>query len=61
VTTPIIAALRATTKEPGRGPPRPYTVEGNLRYVLLQLIKETAGHAGHADIIRETIDGIRGL
>jgi hypothetical protein len=25
--------------------------------VLLHLIEETARHAGHADIIRETLDG----
>ncbi|MEV6341832.1 DinB family protein [Actinoplanes sp. NPDC051851] len=28
-----------------------------LRYILLHLIQETARHAGHADIIRETVDG----
>lgn len=28
-----------------------------VRWVLLHLIEETARHAGHADIIRETIDG----
>jgi hypothetical protein len=33
----------------------------NLRWVLLHLIEETARHAGHADIIRETIDGQRGI
>ncbi len=27
------------------------------RWVLLHLIEETARHAGHADIIRESIDG----
>jgi len=27
------------------------------RYVLLHLIEETARHAGHADIVRESIDG----
>ncbi len=32
----------------------------NLRWVALHLIEETARHAGHADIIRETIDGARG-
>lgn len=31
-----------------------------LRGVALHLIQETARHAGHADIIRETIDGVRG-
>ncbi len=29
----------------------------NLRWVLLHLVQETARHAGHADIIREAIDG----
>ncbi len=29
----------------------------NLRWVLLHLIEETARHAGHADILRESIDG----
>ena len=33
----------------------------NLRWVLLHLIEETARHAGHADIIRESLDGSRGL
>ncbi len=28
-----------------------------LRWVLLHLIEETARHAGHADIVRESIDG----
>jgi uncharacterized damage-inducible protein DinB len=32
-------------------------IDGNLRYVLFHLIEETARHAGHADIIRETLDG----
>ncbi len=36
-------------------------VECNLRYVLLHMIEETARHAGHADIIRETLDGSRGI
>jgi hypothetical protein len=28
-----------------------------VRWILLHLIEETARHAGHADIIRETLDG----
>jgi hypothetical protein len=32
----------------------------NLRWVLLHMIEETARHAGHADVIRETLDGSRG-
>ena len=35
-------------------------VDCNVRCVLLHMIEETARHAGHADIIRETIDGSRG-
>ena len=29
----------------------------SLRWVLLHLIEETARHAGHADLIREAVDG----
>jgi hypothetical protein len=29
----------------------------SVRWVLLHLIEETARHTGHADIIRETVDG----
>ncbi len=36
-------------------------IDGNLRYVLFHLIEETARHAGHADIIRETLDGSVGI
>jgi hypothetical protein len=32
----------------------------NLRWVLVHHIEEVARHAGHADIIRETIDGSTG-
>ncbi len=32
----------------------------NLRWVLMHHIEEVARHAGHADIIRETIDGSTG-
>jgi hypothetical protein len=34
--------------------------EWTLRWVLLHLIEETARHAGHADLIREAIDGAVG-
>lgn len=33
----------------------------SVRWVLLHLIEETARHAGHADIIRESIDGATGI
>lgn len=32
----------------------------NLRWVLMHLLEETARHAGHADILRELIDGEQG-
>jgi Protein of unknown function (DUF664) len=31
-----------------------------LRWILLHMIEETARHAGHADLIRESIDGSTG-
>lgn len=36
-------------------------IECNVRYVCYHMIQETARHAGHADIIRETLDGSRGI
>ena len=36
-------------------PPEP--VLWSARHILLHLIRETAQHAGHADIIRESLDG----
>lgn len=33
----------------------------NRRWVLLHLVEELARHAGHADIIREAIDGVKGV
>ncbi|GAA2606559.1 DinB family protein [Streptomyces axinellae] len=40
-------------------PPAPWDKGGDfsLRWGLLHLIEELARHAGHADVIRETIDG----
>jgi Protein of unknown function (DUF664) len=32
----------------------------SLRWVILHMIEETARHAGHADLIREVIDGVTG-
>jgi len=32
----------------------------DLRWVMLHLIEETARHTGHADLIRESIDGVTG-
>jgi uncharacterized damage-inducible protein DinB len=35
----------------------PAGVDFTVRWVLLHLVEESARHAGHADIIRESIDG----
>ncbi|MFC3455697.1 DinB family protein [Amycolatopsis speibonae] len=62
----ILAAYRETTAETNaeiaswddlaaRGPHR-----GSRRWTLTHLIEETARHAGHADILRELIDGATG-
>ena len=32
----------------------------SMRWVLIHMIEETARHAGHADILRELIDGMAG-
>jgi hypothetical protein len=50
------AALSATHPLPGAPWREPGGVR-SVRGVLLHVIAETAQHAGHADIIRETIDG----
>jgi uncharacterized damage-inducible protein DinB len=40
--------------------PHPYGPNVNLRWVMLHLINETARHAGHADSVRELLDGTTG-
>jgi uncharacterized damage-inducible protein DinB len=40
--------------------PRGNGAHFDLRWVLLHLIEETARHAGHADLLREAIDGTVG-
>jgi hypothetical protein len=45
-------------------PPAPWFEPGarwSARRVLLHIVGETAQHAGHADIIRETIDGQKSM
>jgi uncharacterized damage-inducible protein DinB len=45
-------------------PPAPWFERGarwSARMVLLHVIAETAQHSGHADIIRETIDGQKSM
>ena len=45
-----IADLATPSREPG----------ADLRFVLIHLINETARHAGHADAVRELLDGTVG-
>ncbi|MEU3275342.1 DinB family protein [Saccharomonospora sp. NPDC006951] len=53
-----IADLGAAVRVPREVPWFPDDVAAwSVRWVLLHLIEETARHAGHADIIRESIDG----
>ncbi|MGZ4104984.1 MAG: DinB family protein [Actinomycetota bacterium] len=47
-------SLDATFEHPRRG-----TMD--LRWLMLHMIEETARHNGHADIIREQIDGATGV
>jgi len=30
----------------------------NLRWIMVHMIEEYARHCGHADLLRETIDGV---
>jgi hypothetical protein len=46
------------------GHPAPWFTPGEqwtARRVLLHIIAETAQHAGHADIIREALDGAKSM
>uniref|UniRef100_A0AAU2JUQ3 DinB family protein n=1 Tax=Streptomyces sp. NBC_00049 TaxID=2903617 RepID=A0AAU2JUQ3_9ACTN len=45
-------------------PPAPWFPENgkvSIRWMLLHLVEEFARHAGHADIVRETIDGTKAM
>jgi uncharacterized damage-inducible protein DinB len=53
-----IADLGQAVPVPKGVPWFPDDVEAwSVRWVLLHLVEETARHAGHADIVRESIDG----
>jgi len=41
--------------------PHPRLGRVSLRWIYVHMIEETAQHAGHADILREQIDGATGL
>ncbi len=62
-TEAIVAGLPLDHPVPVPDAPwNPKDVEAwSLRWVLLHLIEETARHAGHADIVRETVDGATGF
>jgi uncharacterized damage-inducible protein DinB len=49
-------AAAASLDEPCRRHPEPVS----LRWVLMHMLEETSRHAGHADILRELIDGSTG-
>ena len=51
-----IIAAAADLEVVGKAGPEPRS----LRWVLTHMIDETARHAGHADILRELIDGTTG-
>jgi hypothetical protein len=53
-----VAFAGAGLDEPCRRPDPGQPV--SLRWVLMHLLEETARHAGHADILRELIDGSTG-
>jgi hypothetical protein len=40
--------------------PHPHLGKVSLRWIYVHMIDETARHAGHADILREQIDGTAG-
>jgi uncharacterized damage-inducible protein DinB len=67
----VLAAYRAAIEDSDRairavGDPEAriaVPIDGNrhtLRWVLAHMTSETARHAGHADILREQIDGVTG-
>jgi Protein of unknown function (DUF664) len=47
--------LTLPAPRPARRGPAP-----SMRWVLVHMIEETGRHAGHADILRERIDGVTG-
>jgi uncharacterized damage-inducible protein DinB len=49
---------QASLDDPVKGEKR--SADYNVRWVVVHMIEETARHAGHADILREQIDGATG-
>ncbi len=52
----IVAAAKLDALTTNTGDESPV----NLRWVLMHLLEETARHSGHADVLRELIDGSTG-
>ncbi|MGY1804278.1 DinB family protein [Blastococcus sp. SYSU D00922] len=55
-----VVAAAASLDELSAGTSRRTGNRWDLRWVLLHMIEETARHAGHADLLREAIDGSTG-
>jgi uncharacterized damage-inducible protein DinB len=55
-----ITADTASLDDLSAVPIRDYDAPVSMRWILVHMIEETARHAGHADIIRELIDGVTG-
>jgi uncharacterized damage-inducible protein DinB len=54
------AIVAAASPEDVAAAPRPGAEGLTLRWILVHMVEETARHNGHADIIREAIDGATG-
>ena len=54
------AGRRRTRPGVGRGRPGGVRAQFSLRWILVHMIEEYARHNGHADLIRESIDGATG-
>ena len=53
----LIIARRTLDQHSAGSSPRLGGMRPSLRWVLTHMIEETARHNGHADLIRESIDG----
>ncbi|MFJ2780152.1 MULTISPECIES: DinB family protein [unclassified Kitasatospora] len=53
----VIAAAATDLDHPGVRSLRPDAEAPSMRWLLVHMIEETGRHAGHADILREQLDG----
>jgi uncharacterized damage-inducible protein DinB len=56
----VVAATPALDQEAIAGRRREDGAPFTLRWILCHMIEETARHNGHADLLRESIDGVTG-